>query len=68
MQYTDFRRNIEAEFGDMRGPFMLNSHVLREYGKTPNELIEQGEPLRDIWWAICDDFEIPELRRLGPDD
>ncbi|AZA13786.1 DUF3046 domain-containing protein [Corynebacterium choanae] len=68
MQETEFARLIEAEFGPYQGPFIVNNHVVREFGRTPKELLEQGEDLRQVWWALCDDFDIPEDRRLGPDE
>ena len=68
MRLADFHRFIEAEFGEVQGPWLVHSHVLPELGGTPAELIERGVEPRDIWWALCRDHDIPEDRWHGPDD
>ena len=68
MRLADFHRFIEAEFGEVQGPWLVHSHVLPELGGTPAELIERGVEPRDIWWALCRDHDIPEERWHGPDD
>ena len=68
MRLADFHRFVEAEFGDSHGPWLLESHVLAEYGATPAELIERGVEPRDVWWALCRDHDVPEERWLGTDD
>ena len=50
MRLADFHRFVEAEFGDPHGSWLLESHVLAEYGATPAELIERGVEPRDVWW------------------
>jgi hypothetical protein len=30
--------------------------------------VERGADLREVWWALCDDFDVPEDRRLGADE
>lgn len=67
MRLTEFHRLIDAEFGDAKGTWIMDSHVIAEYGKTASELIEQGVEPRKVWWALCEDFKIPEERQLGPD-
>lgn len=67
MRLTEFHRLIDAEFGEAQGGWIIDSHVLAEYGKTAHELIEQGVEPRKVWWALCADFKIPEERQLGPD-
>ena len=40
---------------------------ISEYGKTSNELLETETNVREIWWALCRDFDVPKERWLGPD-
>ncbi|MBV7294101.1 MULTISPECIES: DUF3046 domain-containing protein [Corynebacterium] len=68
MRLHQFDRLIDAEFGHAHGMWIMRSHVLSRRGRTAAELIEDGVDPRDVWWEICRDFEIPEERRLGPDE
>lgn len=68
MRRTEFDRLVTGEFGDAFGSWIAGSHVLSGYGATPEELMAEGADLRQVWWALCDDFEVPEERRLGADE
>lgn len=68
MRLTEFTRLITDEFGDSEGRWISHSHVLTALGATPDELIERGFDPRQVWLRLCDDFDIPEERRLGRDD
>lgn len=67
MRRTEFDRLVAGEFGDSFGTWISDSHVLGALGDTPTRLIDRGVALRDIWLALCDDFDVPEQRRLGED-
>ena len=67
MRRTEFDRLVEGEFGDSFGAWIGSSHVLSRLGGTAEGLIEQGADLREVWLALCDDFEVPQDRRLGED-
>ncbi|PWH06763.1 DUF3046 domain-containing protein [Brachybacterium endophyticum] len=32
-------------------------------GRTPGEAMEQGEDVRRVWTALCDEMDVPESRR-----
>lgn len=68
MRLADFYKFVHSEFGESKGEWLLHSHVLMEYGKTASELLEEGVNLRDIWWALCRDFDVPPQRWDGPDE
>lgn len=68
MRLSEFRQLIEDEFGDARGEWIAHSHILGSFGETADEAIEGGGDLRDVWLQLCDDFGIPEERRLGRDE
>ncbi|AIU91957.1 DUF3046 domain-containing protein [Corynebacterium ulcerans] len=68
MRLTEFHQLVVDEFGSARGPWLLHSHVLAALGDTPDRLIEHGVEPRAVWWALCEDFSIPESRRLGLDN
>ncbi|MCK7636846.1 DUF3046 domain-containing protein [Corynebacterium pygosceleis] len=68
MRLHQFDRLIDSEFGHSHGRWIMGSHVLSRRGRTAVELIEDGVDPRDVWWELCHDFEVPEERRLGPDE
>ncbi|MDU0477899.1 DUF3046 domain-containing protein [Staphylococcus chromogenes] len=67
MRLAEFHRLVEGEFGKATGEYYLSSHVLSEAGSTPAELMQSGADLRDVWWMLCRDFDVPEERWLGED-
>ena len=67
MRRTEFDRLTLGEFGDSFRAFIADTHVLSSLGDTTVALIEQGYDPRDVWLALCDDFDVPEERRLGED-
>lgn len=65
---TEFHQLVVDEFGESEGKWIVHSHVLAGLGGTAEELMETGEDLRKIWRGLCDDFDVPEERRLGRDE
>ena len=68
MTLTKFHKLVRDEFGDSRGSYLLDSHVISELGVTAAEAVEGGADLREVWELLCADFDIPEQRRLGVDE
>lgn len=68
MRLTEFQQLVTDEFGDSEGKWIMHSHVLAEFDATPERLIETGEDLAEVWQGLCDDFDVPEERRLGRDE
>ena len=57
---TQFRERVEEQFGPGRGSSLLVDHVLtRLGGRTAVQAIEDGVDPRDVWWALCADFDVP---------
>ena len=60
MRLTQFHELIEAQFGPVRGASLLVDHVLTPLGgRTAVQAIENGIDPRDVWWALCADFNVP---------
>lgn len=60
MRLTQFRELVEAQFGPVRGASLLVDHVLTGLGgRTAEQAIEAGVDPRDVWWALCADFDVP---------
>ncbi|MBV7295276.1 DUF3046 domain-containing protein [Corynebacterium sp. TAE3-ERU12] len=68
MRLAEFYRNVAAEFGDIHGTYLVQSHVLSDRGITAEEAIERGDDLREVWWGLCRDNDVPKQRWLGPDE
>ncbi|MBB3038497.1 DUF3046 domain-containing protein [Hoyosella altamirensis] len=63
MRLTEFHDRVRAEFGPVLGDSVLRDHVLIAMGGvTASVALHQGKSLRDVWWALCDDFDIPRDR------
>lgn len=67
MRLTEFTQLIVDEFGDSEGRWIAHSHVLPGLGGTADDLISRGVDPRRVWEALCEDFDVPEERRLGVD-
>ncbi|MBS1696653.1 MAG: DUF3046 domain-containing protein [Actinobacteria bacterium] len=60
MRLTEFNELVESQFGPIRGPSLLVDHVLAALGgRTGAEAIEDGVEPRDVWRALCADFDVP---------
>lgn len=60
MRLTEFHERVEAQFGPVRGASLCVDHVLtRLGGRTAAQAIEAGVEPRDVWWALCADFDVP---------
>lgn len=60
MRLTEFHELVEGQFGSVRGASLLVDHVLtRMGGCTAAQAIEAGAEPRDVWRALCADFDVP---------
>ncbi len=60
MRLTEFHELVDAQFGSVRGASLLVDHVLtRLGGRTAEQAIEDGVDPRDVWRALCSDFDVP---------
>ncbi|MCV7193456.1 DUF3046 domain-containing protein [Mycolicibacterium brumae] len=60
MRLTEFHELVTGRFGAARGASMLVDHVLSSVGgRTAAQAIEDGVEPRDVWRALCADFDVP---------
>ncbi|MGH3563984.1 MAG: DUF3046 domain-containing protein [Mycobacterium sp.] len=60
MRLTDFHERVTLRFGAVYGASVLTDHVLTGLdGRTAAQAIENGVEPRDVWWALCADFDVP---------
>ena len=54
---------LHTEFGVSRGDVLLSDHVLPSMGgRTGSQAIEDGVDPRDVWRALCAEFDVPRGR------
>ena len=60
MRLTEFTELRTTQFGVSSADAIRADHVLIEFGgRTGAQAIEDGVDPRDIWVAICRDFDVP---------
>ncbi len=61
MRLTEFHERVDGQFGPIRGASLLVDHVLAALGgRTGAQAIEAGVDPRDVWRALCADFDVPK--------
>ncbi len=55
---------MERQFGSMRTESIVRDHVFTDLGgRTALEAIEAGLPIRRVWLAICEEYDVPAKER-----
>ena len=63
MRLTEFNELVTGWFGAAYGSSVLADHVLTGLGgRTGGQAIEDGVDPRDVWRALCVDFDVPRAR------
>jgi hypothetical protein len=59
MRLTDFWNRMEERFGATYARSVAADYRLPALGATIDEAIAAGVETKDIWRAVCDEFEMP---------
>jgi hypothetical protein len=60
VRLTEFHERVTLRFGTTYGASVLADHVLAAFnGRTAAQAIEDGVDPRDVWRALCIDFDVP---------
>jgi hypothetical protein len=60
VRLTEFHELVALRFGAAYGASVLADHVLTGFGgRTAAQAIEDGVEPRDVWRALCADFDVP---------
>ena len=60
VRLTEFNERVVLRFGTTYGASVLVDHVLAGFGgRTAAQAIEDGVEPRDVWRALCVDFDVP---------
>ncbi len=64
MRLQEFWSRLERQFGSMRAQSVARDHVFSALGgRTAVQAIEAGLPVRKVWLAICEEYEVPVKER-----
>ena len=64
MRLQDFWSRLRDHFGPMRAESVARDHVFSALGgRTALDAIEAGLPVRKVWLAICEEYEVPVKER-----
>ncbi len=60
MRLTEFNERVTGRFGAAYGASVLVDHALNGWGgRTAAQAIEAGVDPREVWRALCADFDVP---------
>lgn len=61
---TEFRARTHEAFGASRADHLVRSHHLAACGgRTADEAIDEGQPIKSVWLALCEEFDVSEQLR-----
>ena len=51
-------------FGEGYARSVAHDHVLQSLGgRTVDQALESGQPAKQVWRAVCEEFEVPARKR-----
>lgn len=64
MRLTEFWARMNEFFGEAYADSYARDHVLGTLGgRTVHEALDAGEPVKEIWRAVCGDQDVPASLR-----
>ena len=64
MRLTAFWDRMRAQFGDAYAESVAKDQVIAALGnRTVSQALADGTDAKTVWRAVCETFDIPELRR-----
>lgn len=66
MRVSEFNRAVTDEFGASYGAIIVRDVVLGVLGdRTARQALAEGEDVRAVWLALCEQMDVPNERRFG---
>ncbi len=65
MKHSEFQRAMREEFGEVYAAVLIRDHWIARFAGTAAEALDRGEPIRDVWIALCEELQVPVERRHG---
>ncbi|MCV2488407.1 DUF3046 domain-containing protein [Geodermatophilus sp. YIM 151500] len=64
MRLQEFWSRMSGAFGSVRAESVARDHVFAVLGgRTAVEAIEAGLPVRRVWLAVCEEYDVPAKER-----
>jgi DUF3046 family protein len=64
VRLTEFWERMRGQFGAVYAESLARDQVLALLGgRTVAEALEAGVPVRQVWRAVCEAFEVPARNR-----
>ncbi len=64
MRLQEFWSRLDAQFGAMRAQSVSRDHHFSSLGgRSAVEAIDAGVPVRKVWLAICEAYDVPPKER-----
>ena len=64
MTLTEFQARTVEAFGELRADHLVRTHHLAACGgRTAQDAIDGGAPVKRVWLALCEEFDVPEQMR-----
>ena len=64
MRLQEFWSRLDRQFGPMRAHSVARDHVFAVLGgRTAVDAIDAGLPVRKVWQAICEEYDVPPKER-----
>ncbi len=64
MRLQEFWSRLDRQFGPMRAQSVARDHVYSVLGgRSAVDAIDAGLPVRKVWLAICEAYEVPAKER-----
>ncbi len=64
MRLQEFWSRLDEQFGSMRAQSVTRDHVFSALGgRTALDALEAGVSTRQVWLAICDEYDVPRKDR-----
>jgi len=62
---SEFQRAVAGEFGTRAAALVADLSLPSLGGRTATEAMDAGVPPRDVWFALCEEMDVPESHRHG---
>ena len=64
VRLQEFWSRLDRHFGSMRAQSVARDHVFAVLGgRSAVEAIDAGVPVRRVWLAICEEYDVPPKDR-----
>jgi hypothetical protein len=63
VRITEFWRRMNIRFGDVYAASLAADYRLPQLGATVNDALAAGVEAKEVWRAVCAEFEVPASLR-----